>query len=270
MNELIRINENGKTTARELYEFLQFRAGDFARWFKTNITHNQFASEGTDYKVFRTDAENPQGGRPGMDAELTIDFAKKLCMASNSERGEQARNYFIEVEKRLKAVSAGVAPRPIERKRRRSYMIKTAVNDIGATAKALTQIFGVMPEMALSVAYSTVTKNYEMDLTPLQSLVPAAKHNTGRLIPTEIGKRLGGIRAQVVNEMLEALGLQVGVRKQDNRKKWELTEKGKEYGEYIPTTNGKNNHNEYQIQWSEKVLPLLEAAMKAGKEGGDR
>lgn len=64
MNELIRINENGKTTARELYEFLQFRAGDFARWFKTNITHNQFASEGTDYKVFRTDAETPQGGRP--------------------------------------------------------------------------------------------------------------------------------------------------------------------------------------------------------------
>lgn len=262
MNELIRINENGKTTARELYEFLELNPSHFTRWFKINITDNQFAAEGTDYKVFATNGENPQGGRPGMDAELTIDLAKKLCMASNSERGEQARNYFIEVEKRLKAVSAGVAPRPIERKRRRSYMIKTAVNDIGATAKALTQVFGVRPEMALSVAYSTVTKNYEMDLSPLRSLVPAAKHNIGRLIPTDLGIRLGGIRAEEVNNALEALGLQIGTRDHKKRKKWGLTEKGKEFGECIPVTSGRNGHNDYQIQWSEKVLPLLEAAIK--------
>lgn len=242
--------------------FLELNPSNYAKWCKSNIIDNPFAFENADWILLVPEEEYSGRGQKAVDYELTLDFAKKLCMVSKSERGEQARNYFIEVKKRLKAVSAGVVPRPIERKRRRSYMIKTAVNDIGATAKALTQIFGVMPEMALSVAYSTVTKNYEMDLSPLRSLVPAAKHNIGRLIPTDLGIRLGGIRAEEVNNALEALGLQIGTRDHKKRKKWGLTEKGKEFGECIPVTSGRNGHNDYQIQWSEKVLPLLEAAIK--------
>ena len=102
MNELIKVDEKGKTTARELYEFLELRLGDFSRWCKSNIDDNQFAEENKDYEVFRINEENPQGGRPGKDYLLSIDFAKKLCMISKSKRGEQARDYFIEVEKRFK------------------------------------------------------------------------------------------------------------------------------------------------------------------------
>lgn len=32
------IDENGMTTARKLYTFLELRPGDFARWCKKNIT----------------------------------------------------------------------------------------------------------------------------------------------------------------------------------------------------------------------------------------
>lgn len=109
MNDLIRISDDGKVTARELYEFLQLDSTHFIRWFKNNIIDNQFAAEGTDYKVFAINGENPKGGRPGQDADLSIDFAKKLCMVSKSERGEQARNYFIEVEKRFKKVENGLS-----------------------------------------------------------------------------------------------------------------------------------------------------------------
>jgi len=38
-----------------------------------------------------------------MDFQLSIDFAKKLSMMARTEKGEEARNYFIECEKKLKA-----------------------------------------------------------------------------------------------------------------------------------------------------------------------
>lgn len=104
MNELIKVNNEGKVTARELYRFLGLRDGDFSRWIKNNIESNNFAEEGHDYLRLRINAETPTGGKiERLDYELSLDFAKKLCMVSKSERGEQARNYFIEVEKRYKS-----------------------------------------------------------------------------------------------------------------------------------------------------------------------
>ena len=105
MNELIKINPDGKTTSRELYEFLQLNPAVYSRWCKTNIEDNEFAEDGTDYGLFNTDVENQIMGRPSTNYWLTISFAKKLCMLSKSERGEQARNYFIEVERRYQTSS---------------------------------------------------------------------------------------------------------------------------------------------------------------------
>jgi anti-repressor protein len=39
-----------------------------------------------------------------MNHDLTMDMAKEICMLQHNERGKQARRYFIECEKRLKAV----------------------------------------------------------------------------------------------------------------------------------------------------------------------
>lgn len=92
------IDEDGMTTAKKLYEFLELRSGDYSRWIKNNIVENEFAEEGTDYEVLRNIAENPQGGRPTQDFKLTAKFAKKLSMTQKNERGEQAREYFTRVE----------------------------------------------------------------------------------------------------------------------------------------------------------------------------
>ena len=106
MNSLIEINEGNKVSARELYDFLGLRAKDFSRWCKTNIDNNAFAVENTDFTRLRIDAETPTGGKiQRTDYALTIEFAKKLCMTSKTERGEQARQYFIECERRLKLAS---------------------------------------------------------------------------------------------------------------------------------------------------------------------
>lgn len=53
------IDEQGRTTAKRLYTFLELRQGDYSRWCKTNILENAFAEENVDYEVLRIDAENP-------------------------------------------------------------------------------------------------------------------------------------------------------------------------------------------------------------------
>lgn len=95
MNELIKITEyDGKkaVSARELYDFLGFASQHWANWYKKNIVNNSFALENEDWMQL------PLSGR-SIDFALTIDFAKKICMLSRTETGEEIRNYFIEVEK---------------------------------------------------------------------------------------------------------------------------------------------------------------------------
>lgn len=98
----LKIDENGMTTASQLYSFLELDPSNFSRWCTRNIKNNKFATENVDYIVFVTKEENSSGGRPKTDYHLTSDFAKKLSMTGNSERHEQARDYFIACEQGLK------------------------------------------------------------------------------------------------------------------------------------------------------------------------
>jgi phage anti-repressor protein len=96
----LEIDEEGRTTARKLYDFLELSKGQYSRWAKTNITNNSFAEENVDYKGFDINVE----GNNVTDFKLSAEFAKKLAMTSKSAKGEEARDYFIKVESKLKEV----------------------------------------------------------------------------------------------------------------------------------------------------------------------
>lgn len=95
------IDENGMTTARKLYSFLGLAKGQFSRWYKSNITENEFAEEGVDFWGFDVNVE----GNIVRDFKLSASFAKKLSMMSKSERGEEARKYFVTVEDKMKEMA---------------------------------------------------------------------------------------------------------------------------------------------------------------------
>ena len=97
----LQIDENGMTTARKLYEFLELAKGQFARWTKTNIEEDAFYEEGCDWIGF----DIMLNGNETKDYKLTTEFAKHLCMLSRSEKGKIARKYFIKVEDKLKVVA---------------------------------------------------------------------------------------------------------------------------------------------------------------------
>ena len=92
------VDENGMTTARNLYNFLELAQGQFSRWAKVNITENEFATENEDWWGFDINVE----GNVVKDYKLTAHFAKKLSVKGNSEKAEQAREYFATVEERVK------------------------------------------------------------------------------------------------------------------------------------------------------------------------
>lgn len=92
------IDEEGMTTARKLYAFLELAQGQFSRWAKSNIIDNEFATENEDYWGFDINVE----GNKTQDYKLTAHFAKKLSMKGNGEKAEEAREYFTHLEERVK------------------------------------------------------------------------------------------------------------------------------------------------------------------------
>lgn len=99
----LKIDDNGMTTASNLYAFLELDPSHFSRWCNKNIVKNKFATENEDYIVLAIHGENSKiSGRTKTDYKITSEFAKKLSMTGNTERHEQARQYFIACEQGLK------------------------------------------------------------------------------------------------------------------------------------------------------------------------
>lgn len=94
------IDSEGMTTAKKLYAFLELSPSNYSKWCKTNITENGFAEENVDYWAFVLNDE--WGGQATTDYKLTAHFAKKLSVKGNSEKAEQAREYFTTVEEKVK------------------------------------------------------------------------------------------------------------------------------------------------------------------------
>ena len=96
MDELIKINyDNDQPTvsARELYDFLEVK-DHYRTWFPRMCEYG--FEEGKDFRaIFRESS----GGRPAQDAEITIDMAKELCMLQRNDKGKQARQYFLQLER---------------------------------------------------------------------------------------------------------------------------------------------------------------------------
>lgn len=106
MQELIKIkNENGKqlVSARELYEFLGL-SKRFSSWFETYSKNKDYGFiENEDFtSVLSSTVVNNGAERQLQDYAITIDMAKELSMLSKTEKGKQARKYFIQCEKALK------------------------------------------------------------------------------------------------------------------------------------------------------------------------
>ena len=99
----IRTNENGEqlVSGRELHEFLEVTT-PYTQWFDRMKEYG--FTENVDFIGLSQKSEKPQGGRPTIDHAMKLDMAKEISMIQRTEKGKQARLYFIDVENQYKAI----------------------------------------------------------------------------------------------------------------------------------------------------------------------
>lgn len=99
-NELIKITKdeqgNSVVSGRDLHDFLEVKTA-YKDWFPRMCEYGF-----TDGKDFSSILSESTGGRPRVDHAMTLDMAKEISMIQRTERGKQARQYFIDVEKEYK------------------------------------------------------------------------------------------------------------------------------------------------------------------------
>ena len=97
MNGLLKIEVNDNqeqiVSGRDLHMFLGVET-PYMKWFERMLQYG-FGEK----RDFWTKMSESTGGRPSTDHLMKIDMAKELCMLARNEKGKQARQYFLEVER---------------------------------------------------------------------------------------------------------------------------------------------------------------------------
>ncbi len=181
--ELIPIHNNDgqhAILARDLYKFLGVKTA-FAHWCKRMFEYGFIESQD-----FMSKMTESSGGRPETDYILTMDTAKEIAMLQRSAKGKQARQYFIECEKKLKE------QQPVKQLSRKDLlqMALEAENEAEHARIQLSQANEVILKQAPKVIYAN---------TVLSS--------TGTYMITTIAKELG-ISGVALNQKLKELKVQ--------------------------------------------------------------
>ncbi len=107
LEELIKVelNENQEpvVSGRMLHKFLEVKTA-YKDWFSRMAEYGFI--EDLDFCSFLSKST---GGRPSTDHLLKMDMAKEISMIQRSEKGKQARQYFINLEKNLMNDSLSIA-----------------------------------------------------------------------------------------------------------------------------------------------------------------
>lgn len=104
----VTINEKEEVviSSRDLHQYLDIQTR-YNVWILRMLEYG--FEENVDYQRVTQKCDTPGGIQNQMDYILKIDMAKEICMIQRSERGRQARKYFIEMEKEFNSPEALIA-----------------------------------------------------------------------------------------------------------------------------------------------------------------
>ena len=125
MTDLIPIDDReGRATvnARDLHDFLKSRQ-DFSTWIKSRIEQYDFVEE-LDFTLHKFVERRVTK----IDYHVSLNMAKELAMVERNERGKQARQYFIECERRAQSARPAALTGP--------QLMAAALIEADATIKA--------------------------------------------------------------------------------------------------------------------------------------
>ena len=171
MTELIKITEkNGKraVSAKELHLFFEVKE-KFTQWIDRMFEYG--FEKSIDYQRLSYFSEKPKGGRPSIDYALSIDCAKEISMLQRSEKGKQARKYFIDIERSYRSISKGL-PNDIEERLRllEAKSIITEVTELTVFGFANMQRKKLYGSEAMTIGKRTAKRCRELRL-PVNKII---------------------------------------------------------------------------------------------------
>ncbi|MBB5148215.1 phage antirepressor KilAC domain-containing protein [Ureibacillus thermosphaericus] len=176
MNELIKttVNENGEilVSGRELHEFLE-SSERYSKWFERMLGYG--FTEGIDYTPYQK--VHPQNKQEILDHALKLDMAKEISMLQRNEKGKQARQYFIEIEKRwnnpdmIVKRAYEILQRKVEKLTTQNLMLEQQVNELKPKADYVDTI---LKNKGL-VTITQIAKDYGMSGTKMNELLHELK-----------------------------------------------------------------------------------------------
>ena len=100
MNEIIKTSNNDKgeivISGRELHEFLEV-ATEYKKWFARMVEYGFV--ESVDFIKVTQKCLTSSTGQKITDHHIKLDMAKEIAMIQRTEKGKQARQYFLQLEK---------------------------------------------------------------------------------------------------------------------------------------------------------------------------
>ena len=167
---MIKINENGKVDARELYAFIEVKTR-FSDWIKRSIDYADLIEE----KDFcSTLSVGNQGGRPKENYQLTIKASIMICLMNFSSSKKSLLLY-----KHLSELNGSEVI--IEYRTRKELLFEIALNDILAGIVKVIPQYSVLkykvdfylPEINVAIEYDETHHgyNYKVDKKREQEII---------------------------------------------------------------------------------------------------
>lgn len=240
MNELIKTtqNENGEilVSGRELHEFLEVGT-QYTKWFDRMIGYG--FTENIDFLAISQKRLTAQGNTTTYtDHAMNLDMAKEISMIQRTEKGKQARQYFILVEKMWNTPE---------------MVIKRGYEALQLKVKEQQLLIGEQ-QAQLEISNAKIAE-YE----PKADYVDKILKCQGTMTTTQVAFDYG-MSARHFNKLLHELGIQYKVNGQ-----WILYTKHQRKG-YVKTKTFERDGKAFlSTHWTQKGrLFLYEELKKAG------
>ena len=136
--ELIKIYNGATVSARELHSFFEI-SERFNSWFKRMCQYG--LEEGKDFTSVKTfTLVHNNAKREIDDYALTLNAAKEICMLQRSEKGKEARQYFIKCEETLDLLRQSKRFEAFLKLESSKKLLQQNVEGIGGTYEDFLQI----------------------------------------------------------------------------------------------------------------------------------
>lgn len=242
MKQLIKITQhqtlNQVVSARELWEFLGVETR-FNDW-STRMLETYGFEENLDYQFYSNLSKNTMG-RPSKDYALTLDCAKEISMIQRTPKGKQARQYFLECEKKLLHVGSDLLNDKEFIKKRYYELLSVEMEEEKSWANELKQNIletelridkldkemNILFPSSIKISQQNVEEQDYRRLNKVEPFCPT--EDIAKQLSDECGEKY---TAQEMNSRLQALGIQHRVDDPGSDKGyyWELAEEYRNKG----------------------------------------